>query len=421
MGRVYRYARGGDAETAEVGGLPNFYFVTHMPGFPKLLLERGISWPRETEAPGGKRFAAILLSSNRNKHGSVESPWHDEIDPDLGFARYYGDNKTPDKDPAASLGNRLLLSQFELHTSPDPNRRKLAAPLLIFRSDRKGYKEFCGVGLITGARRVTQFSEKNGGLFTNYLFDIGILAVTEENESVSVQWLRDRRDPHINLDLANQSAPSTWKTWIQVGTPAIEKLRRRVTRYHVIPKVEQVPSPSSASRKVLEDVYKYYDGKKHRFEALASLACESAMKESGATYRRGWLTQSTGDGGLDFVGRVDLGEGFSRTKLVVLGQAKCEKLDQPTGGVHVARTVARLRRGWLGAYVTTSFFSPALQLEIFQDQYPVMLVNGGRLADEVTRMRRAGGFGSTEDFLNYVDSDYDAQVSARHPEEILWD
>src|SRR5690348_3794467 len=118
MGRVYRYPRIGDPKVAEIGGLPNFYFVTHMPGLPKLQLERGISCPRATEAPGGKRIAAILLSSNRNKHGSAESPWHDEIDPDLGFARYYGDNKTPDNDPAASPGNRLLLSQFELHTSP---------------------------------------------------------------------------------------------------------------------------------------------------------------------------------------------------------------------------------------------------------------------------------------------------------------
>ena len=173
--------------------------------------------------------------------------------------------------------------------------------------------------------------------------------------------------------------------------------------------------------KVLENIYSYYDGKKHRFEALASLACESVIRESGSAYRRGWLTQSSGDGGLDFVGRLDIGEGISRTRLVVLGQAKCEKLDVPTGGVHVARTVARLRRGWLGAYVTTSFFSAALQREIYEDQYPVMLLNGAGVAAEVTRMQRAGGFSSTEEFLNYVDADYESQVSSRHPEEILWD
>ena len=52
---------------------------------------------------------------------------------------------------------------------------------------------------------------------------------------------------------------------------------------------------------------------------------------------------------MDFVGRLDVGSGHSTAKLVVLGQAKCEKLQSATGGNHIARTVARLRRGWIGA------------------------------------------------------------------------
>ncbi|WP_139145261.1 restriction endonuclease, partial [Xanthomonas campestris] len=140
----------------------------------------------------------------------------------------------------------------------------------------------------------------------------------------------------------------------------------------------------------------------------------------GALFR-GSLTRGTGDGGLDFVGRIDIGEGLWGTKLVVLGQAKCEKIDAPTGGVHIARTVARLRRGWLGAYVTTSFFSEAVQREVHDDQYPVLLLNGAGLAAEVTKLRLAGGFASTEQFLEHIDADYEAQVSSRRPEEVLWE
>jgi hypothetical protein len=421
MGQLYRYRREIDTEAPTLDGIGNFHYLTHMPGLPGLQLEKGIDSPQATPACDGKRVGVILLSSNYHKRGSAENPWHDTIEPDEGFARYYGDNKTPGDDPAGVRGNRLLLNQFDLHTSADKAKRSLAAPLLIFRSGTKGYKEFCGLGVLTGARRVTQYSQKNGGFFTNYLFDIAILSLTEEDESVNLLWIKHRRDPSLPLVEANHFAPRSWLEWIKHGTPVIDKIRRQVARYHIISKPDQVPSIKTPQRDVLETVYNFYQGKQARFEALASVACESAIRATGNTYKRGWLTQSTGDGGLDFVGRVDLGEGFSRAKLVVLGQAKCEKIDSPTGGVHVARTVARLRRGWLGAYVTTSFFSNAVQKEVYEDQYPVILLNGMRVAEEVRKLELSGGFASTMEFLNYIDAGYEEMVSPRHPEEILWD
>ena len=184
-------------------------------------------------------------------------------------------------------------------------------------------------------------------------------------------------------------------------------------------RMEFLDTPREA--KSLETIYSYYDGKKSRFEALAAMACESAVRQTGGSYQRGWLTRGAGDGGLDFVGRIDVGEGFGRTKLVVLGQAKCERIDAPTGGNHLARTVARLRRGWLGAYVTTSFFSPAVQKEVYEDQYPLLLLNGRQLAAESARLQLTGGFQTLEAFLDFVDQGYEEQVSARDPEEILWD
>lgn len=195
MGELYRYARPTLPEEPVIDGLPNFHYVVADPGQPTLQLERGINAPSATRAVDGERLAVILLSSNEHKRGSAENPWHDTLAPDEGFARYFGDNKLPDVDPGTTLGNRTLLRQFDLHTSPDRTKRERAAPILLFRSSRKGFKEFAGLGLITGAQRVTQFSEKNGGFFTNYLFDLAILSLTEEDESLAMLWISDRRNP----------------------------------------------------------------------------------------------------------------------------------------------------------------------------------------------------------------------------------
>lgn len=421
VGSIYRYARPALPGAPTIDGLPNFHYVVSIDGAPSLQLERGINAPAITKAIDGARLAGILLSSNQNKLGSIENPWHDIIAPDEGFARYFGDNRTPDVDPAMSPGNRLLLRQFALHTSPDISKRRMAAPVLIFRSSKKGFKEFSGLAVIVGAQLVTQYSEKNGGFFTNYLFELAILSLTKEDECVPMLWIADRRNQALNASIANAMAPDAWQKWVKYGSPEIERIRRRVARYHIVPKVEQVVPLDSEKRKILEKIYDFYQPKRHRFEGLASLACESMMKSTGATYRRGWLTRGTSDGGLDFVGRLDVGEGISKTKLVVLGQAKCERFDAPTGGVHVARIVARLRRGWLGAYVTSSFFSEAVQREVFEDQYPVMLINGAGLANEVLKLSLASGFSSIGDYLEHVDSTYEEQVSGRRPEEVLWD
>lgn len=421
MGEVYRYPRPALPDVPTIDGIPNFHYVVSSPGQASLQLEKGINFPSATRAADGDRLAVILLSSNEHKRGSAENPWHDTLAPDEGFARYFGDNKTPDVDPGAANGNRVLLRQFELHTSPDRAKRELAAPILLFRSSQKGFKEFAGLALIVGAKRVTQFSEKNGGFFTNYLFDLAVLSLTEEDESLAMLWIQDRRDPSRTAAIANAMAPKSWQAWIKYGSPEIERVRRRVARYHILPKREQVASASSDTGKTLQTIYQFYEHRRHRFEALASLACESMVRGTGASYRRGWLTRGTGDGGLDFVGRIDIGEELFSTKLVVLGQAKCEKIDTPTNGVHIARTVARLRRGWLGAYVTTSFFSEPVQREVYEDQYPVLLLNGTSLANEVIKLKLASGLSSVEQYLEHIDADYEAQVSSRRPEEVLWD
>jgi len=118
---------------------------------------------------------------------------------------------------------------------------------------------------------------------------------------------------------------------------------------------------------------------------------------------------------------MDVGSDLAMAKIIVLGQAKCEKLDSPTGGNHIARTVARLRRGWVGAYVTTSFFSEAVQREVLEDRYPIILINGLKVAQVVLQVAHKRGLPNVEALLREVDSQYERLVMQRGAEEILYD
>ncbi|MCP3893331.1 MAG: restriction endonuclease, partial [Bacteroides sp.] len=210
-------------------------------------------------------------------------------------------------------------------------------------------------------------------------------------------------------------APESWKTWGKGGPKALEKSRRRVSRLFTMSSVEQKPAEGSIESNALNAIYNFYSGRKARFEALASKITAYIIRESGAHYISGWITPSTSDGGADFFGRINIGTGFGHTKLILLGQAKCEKLNSPTGGNHIARTVARLKRGWVGAYVTTSYFSEAVQREIIEDSYPILLINGLKIASVSLRIVHDEGHPSLSAFLNTIDAEYSSLVKARRP------
>ena len=81
---------------------------------------------------------------------------------------------------------------------------------------------------------------------------------------------------------------------------------------------------------------------------------------------------------------MDIGKDrLSGIKIIVLGQAKCTDPTKRTNGNDIARTVARLKRGWIGAFVTTSYFSEPLQEELNEDKYPIMLLNGKAVSELV--------------------------------------
>lgn len=170
---------------------------------------------------------------------------------------------------------------------------------------------------------------------------------------------------------------------------------------------------------MLAAIYSFYDGRKHAFELLASRVAAEVLQDSGARYREGWLSRSSGDGGFDFIGRIDMGASGASTPLVVLGQAKCILPSSSIAPEQVARVVARLRRGWLGVYVTTGSFSRQAQIEIIDDQYPVVLISGGMLSTTVRRMAQANFAGDVRRLLESTVRDYEAAVTHRRPEEVL--
>ena len=427
---ILRYAQGANQHDVDLDGFVNYHWLTSPAALarPKIMLEAGINAPAEVVGPDGPRRALIAIRSSPWKAGHETNPWHDEFDLDHGHVRYFGDHKPSTLGlPGETKGNRLLLEAARLHGGTTREERLLAPPLLIFRAVTvhrdgralmKGHVEFCGIALIERLEHVVQRDPETGRSFPNLSLDLAVIS-GGETDGIDFRWLDDRRNPELNADETLRHAPTAWKRWAQQGRIAIPGIRRRVLASTVRSSKEQQPESGSADAATLQALYKFYDGRKHAFELLAARVAAEVFRESGARYKEGWLSRSSGDGGVDFIGRLDVGPLNASTPVVVLGQAKCI---QPTSSVspeQVARVVARLRRGWIGVYVTTGSFSRQAQVEIIDDQYPVVLIAGGTLAATVRRMVQSNYGGDIEALLLSTVDEYQAAVTHRRPEEVI--
>jgi len=422
IGTVYRYSSANPVDVPEIDGLPNLLFHTHTQGHNKPLLEAGINPIKSVRINGGLRTPAILISSSTHKHGSKDTPWKDEFDVDNGFIKYYGDNKSLG-DPSHAPGNLRLLEQFRLQHSNDFESRLKAAPFIFFKSVKvgnriKGNRSFQGVGLVRSAELVTQY-QRDIGYFTNYVFEFDVLDLRYDFELFNWNWISARRNPHLSDESTLELAPKCWQEWVSKGEISRDKLIRRVQKIISSSKQDQLPAPGTREEQCLRDIYKHYEGRKHHFELLASKVVAQIIREGGGYYKEGWVTQGSSDGGIDFVGRIDLGTGFSKVEVILLGQAKCEAYSTPTNGIHLARTVARLKRGWIGAYVTTSFFSERSQQEISEDKYPLLAVNGLELAKQTLKLVENNRAATVVDFLTTLDETFSDNIEKKKPEDVL--
>ncbi|HVZ55763.1 MAG TPA: restriction endonuclease [Chitinophagaceae bacterium] len=418
---ILRYSRPYNHEPEKIEGYYNHFFLTHYPGKSKVLLERGINQIAKVGFGSEERIPAILIRSSPHKIGSDDTPWQDIFDVDNGHIRFYGDNKEPGKDPALSPGNRILLTAFSSYNGED---RSSAVPLIFYKGVRqnnlaKGFIEFNGFGIITAVQLITQYDRRNDRTFSNYAFNFTVFSIAKEQEEFDWEWINDRRNENLSLKDTLRFAPQSWIDWVKNGNKVLERNRRRVSKLLTSKVHEQTPAYGSKELQILKDIYEHYQSKKALFEGLASAVTAKILRGQLGHYVEGWITPPTSDGGADFYGRIDVGQGFGKAKLLVLGQAKCEKLNQPTGGNHVARTVARLRRGWLGVYVTTSYFSEAVQREIIEDEYPILLVNGKKLAETVIQILHEDGYRNLDVYLQELDIRYKELIQARKPDELL--
>ena len=253
------------------------------------------------------------------------------------------------------------------------------------------------------------------------VLDPAVMADIEEQRPATLLVEATSGDTVMGRTHTLRFAPESWIRWVAEGRAAIPRVRRRVLSSRVQSKREQLPDSDSHEERALLQVYKHLLERRHAFEMLASRVAAQVLGNSGASYHPGWLTRSGGDGGVDFVGRLDVGAAGANTPIVVLGQAKCVAPESSVSADQVARVVARLRRGWIGVFVTTGVFSERAQIEIIDDQYPLVLVPGAKLAKEVLRMAAADHDGDLQALLDSVTSEYEGAITHRRPEEILND
>lgn len=424
IGQILRYSYHYGPHIPEVDGYTNYLHATECPGQLRVLMEKGINPTAKIKAVDGPRRPAIVVSSSPHRVGYSMTPWHDIFDVDNGHIRYFGDAKTPGADPANAPGNKVLLEAHNAHSTFEPPERRAATPIVFFRRTTvngvpKGYAAFQGFGVIERVERITQFEARSRRSFANFVYDFTVLSLTAENELFDWTWINRRRDPNLSLDETLAGAPSSWRQWVSAGASALPRIRRSTAKLLVTKPKDQMPEPGSRYERILREIYAYYASKKHRFEGLAYAISRRLLSSSGRRFVEGWITPSSGDGGADFIGRVDIGAGFGAVRQIVYGQAKCTSPSCGVDGKDIARTVARLKRGWFGVFVTTGYFSEPVQREVIEDEYPILLVSGLTVAEHAHQLVEEGGFESLRAYLDHLDGEFPAMIARRRPEEIL--
>lgn len=423
VGEILRYPREFSPSSSTIDGVTNFWHVTHSENLARPQLEKGINPIAPVKAVDGSRRPAVLISSSPNRVGSAQTPWHDIFDADNGHIRYFGDAKTPGQDPAQTPGNKALLELHAVHSAIDPLERARATPVIFFRRTSfkgatKGFVTFQGFGIVERAERITQFDTRQQASFSNYVYDLAVFSLSDEHETFNWEWINARRNYLLGEAECLKLAPKAWQRWLQGGASALPRARRHVSKLLVTKPKEQLPEKGSRYDHVLQEVCAHYANKKHHFEGLAFAITRHLLSNSGGRFVDGWITPAGGDGGADFIGRLDTGQGFGAVRQIIYGQAKCIATTSGVDGKDIARTVARLKRGWFGAFVTTSYFSEPVQREIIEDEYPLLLVSGLQVAETAYLLAEENGC-SLATYLDKIDAEFEGMKARRRPEEIL--
>lgn len=201
----------------------SFHYVTRFKDKPMVQLERGISGPAVTKAPGGGRRSVVLLRSSPWKAGTKETPWEDDLSGPI--VRYKGDHKSTITGPLGSTsGNKLLSEIMPLFLSRNPSERMAAPPVLMLESvpgkdeqgvlREKGFVRFHGLLRPVSLTAVTD--ESGDGFrrvtFPNYLMSLEVVPLLDG--SFDWGWVNDRRSEAIPLSECARQAPPAWRDWV---------------------------------------------------------------------------------------------------------------------------------------------------------------------------------------------------------------
>ena|GEM_PF-7033108 len=87
-----------------------------------------------------------------------------------------------------------------------------------------------------------------------------------------------------------------------------------------------------------------------------------------------------------------------------------------------SHAIERTTTPWLGCGLRHhKFFTEVVQREVLEDKYPIILINGLKVAQFVLQLAHKRGLPSVEALLREVDSQYERLVMQRGAEEILYD
>ncbi len=330
------------------------------------------------------RLPVINFHSNPFKEDKDQTPWRDLIFQEEGRVIYNGDNKDSSRKAEEPRGNRKVLDILPLYFSKDRSDRLIAPPIIVTRTEKingkTGFRKFIGLGLIHEPPWIVlQYEKGTSNVFSNYQFPVKLLDLRPE-ECVDWRWIDDRRDVTLDHETCLRFAPKSWCRWVEKGNETIESIQLKIRQYRIISQTEQRQMPLSHKHILNELLTRHYpkasDG--IRFEAMASFIATLYFEKHD--YHRGWITEGSGDRGVDFVGRLTIGhDSFSANSIIVLGQSK--RYRNAISGEKLTRVASRMTRGYIGVVVSLDTFTEQAQAEVKDDKLPIILINGKKVAE----------------------------------------
>jgi hypothetical protein len=308
----------------------------------------------------------------------TEPDWPDHLDLETGLFTYYGDNRQPGRELHATprWGNEMLRDLFA-RTHAQPAERHTVAPVLVFQTVAKKYRDVRFLGLaVPGAAGmpptedlVAIWRHSGGNRFQNYKAVFTILKVP----SISRLWIADIRGGTP----LTANAPFEWKAWVEGGQPTP---LRSIPGLLYRTKQEQLPQ-SDSDKRVVNVIQAFFKNDPHEFEECAMQIAEMLLP--GIVERD--LTRRSADGGRDAIGKYRVGSDTTGIKVDFALEAKCYSFDNAVGVKETSRLISRLRHRQFGILATTSYVHLQAYKEIMEDKHPILVISGRDIAEILKR------------------------------------